>query len=144
MVSDFESDLSTPRRSRIALSSKTKDLIREAIGKCEYCDTKTPPGSLEVYTLGMLSGSPHRPAENPANVIIVLCKEHHLQACEGKILKSSLKSKIAKRPDKIKRTLRSLLEKHDRTYEGSNVKEVHDPDRFGVGSFLQRKPGRRS
>ncbi|MEN6395186.1 MAG: hypothetical protein ABFC78_01735 [Methanoregula sp.] len=143
MAVDFESKNQSPARSRIVLSSKTKNRIKEIIGKCEYCDANDCPGSLEVHQLGMLSRSPYRPDENPANIVIVLCEEHYLQACDGVIPKSTLKSKIAKRSEKIKRALRSLLEKHDRTYEGSNVKAVHDPDRFGIGAFLRGKQDKR-
>ena len=123
------------RRSRIALSSKTKKQVRDMVGKCEYCGCMSD--ELEVFLLGMLSRSVHRPEENPAHLIVVLCKEHFHEATQGKLLKTTLRSKIAKRPDKLKKSLRSLLQKHDRTYEGINVRETHDPNRFTVGAFLK-------
>jgi len=144
MAIDFESKRQTARRNCTSLSSKSKNRIKETVGKCEFCDTTYPSDSLEVYMPGMPSRPPQRPDENPANGFIVLCKEHYLQVCEGEILKSTLKSKIAKRPEKIKRALRSLLEeKHDRTYEGSNITKTHDPIWFSVGGSVQEKPGRR-
>lgn len=143
MTVDLNPDTPSAQRSRIVLSAKTKNRIIEIVGKCEYCDAKTAPGSLEVHTLGMLSRNPHRPAENPANVIIVLCKEHITQVSGGKITKATLKSRITKRPDKVKRALRALLEKHDRTYEGATVSVAHNPDRFGISEFLERDSNRR-
>src|SRR5208283_325677 len=140
MTSDFASDRSIPKRSRIALSTKTKKQVRELVGKCEYCDRVSPPDALEVFLLGMLSHSPHRPDDNPAQLLVVLCTEHYHEAEEGIILKPALRSKIAKRPDKLKKSLRSLLQKHDRTYEGENVRETHDPNRFTVGAFLKKNP----
>jgi hypothetical protein len=140
MANEFTSDLNAPKRNRIALSSKTKKQVRELVGKCEYCDLGCPPESLEVFQIGMLSHFPNRPEENPAHVLVVLCQEHFHEATEGKILKTTLRSKIAKRPDRLKKSLRSLLQKHDRTYEGANVRETHDPDRFTVGAFLKKNP----
>jgi len=135
------SDGTVPRRSRIILSSKTKREIREQVGKCEYCGCKSE--DLEVFLLGLLSRSLRRPDENPAQYLVVLCRKHYDETSRGKILKSALRSRIAKRPDKLKKSLRSLVRKHDRTYEGTDVRETHDPDRFTVGAFLRGNPGKR-
>jgi len=137
MAEGSGSDGGAPRRSRIALSSKTKKQVRDMVGKCEYCGC--PHDDLEVFVMGMLSRSMHRPEENPAHLIVVLCKEHFHEATKGKILKTHLRSKVAKRSDKLKKALRSLLQKHDRTYEGANIRESHDPNRFTVGAFLKEK-----
>ncbi|HNX18464.1 MAG TPA: hypothetical protein PKM50_09100 [Methanoregula sp.] len=143
MAVDFEPNTPSAQRSRIVLSTKTKNRIKEIVGKCEYCDAEKSPESLEIHILGMLSRSPHRPNDYPANVIIVLCKEHHHQVSTGKITKSTLKSRISKRPDKVKRALRTLLEKHDRTYEGETVNVAHNPDWFGAAEMLEREAKRR-
>jgi hypothetical protein len=135
MAEGSGSDGGAPRRSRIALSSKTKKQVRDLVGKCEYCGCTSD--ELEVFLLGMLSSSLHRPEENPAHLLIVLCPEHFQEATKGNLLKPALRSKIAKRPDKLKKALRSLLQKHDRTYEGTKVRETHDPNRFTVGAFLK-------
>ncbi|MFZ0004777.1 MAG: hypothetical protein WCC86_01570 [Methanoregula sp.] len=144
MTVDFKSSLNTPPRSRIALSSKTKKQIKELVGKCEHCETVNDPESLEIHQIGMLSHNPQRLDEDPMKILIVLCEEHALQAREGKILKSSLRSMTAKRSDKLKKALRALLQKADRTYEGSNVTKTHDPNRFSVGAFLSEKKDRHS
>ena len=139
MTSDFASDRSIPKRSRIALSTKTKKQVRELVGKCEYCDRVCPPDELEVFLLGMLSRSPHRPDDNPAPV----CSSLHRALPRGRggdHPETGVAIKIAKRPDKLKKSLRSLLQKHDRTYEGENVRETHDPNRFTVGAFLKKNP----
>jgi hypothetical protein len=135
MAEGFGSGDNASRRSRIILSSKTKMQVRDLVGKCEYCGCMSD--ELEVFLLGMLSSSLHRPEENPAHLLVVLCPEHFREATKGKLLKPALRSKIAKRPDKLKKALRSLLQKHDRTYEGTNVRETHDPNRFTVGAFLK-------
>ncbi|HVP96408.1 hypothetical protein [Methanoregula sp.] len=140
MTSDHSPDSGEFKRSRIALTSKTKKQVREMVGKCEYCDRPCPPDALEVFQLGMLSRFPNRPEENPGQLLVVLCQEHFTEATAGTLLKTTLRSKIAKRPDKLKKSLRSLLQKHDRTYEGSNVRETHDPNRFTVGAFLKKNP----
>jgi len=137
MVSDSSTDPGTFKRSRIVLSSKTKRQVREMVGRCEYCDCTCSPDLLEVFQIAMLSRFPNRPEENPGQVLVVLCREHFDEAVAGNIPKATLRSKIAKRPDKLKKALRSLLQKHDRTYEGSNVRETHDPNRFTVGAFLK-------
>ncbi|MFA6363419.1 hypothetical protein [Methanoregula sp.] len=143
MTTDSGSDPSQPRRSHIVLSVRTKRQIGELIGKCEYCGTLYPADALDICQIGMLSGSPHRHDENPAHAIIVLCEEHSRQVHEGKILKSHLKSSVTKRPDRTKRELRELLQKHDRTYEGNGVREIRHPDRFGVEAFIRGKSGSR-
>ena len=128
---------STPRRSRIILSSKTKKQVCDLVGKCEYCSSITP--DLEVFVLGLLSRIPHRAEENPAQHLVVLCPAHFQDATRGRILKTHLRSKVAKRSDKLKKALRSFLQKHDRTYEGFHVREAHDPNRFTVGAFMKEK-----
>jgi hypothetical protein len=141
---DFKSSLNTPPRSRIALSSKTKKQIKDLVGKCEHCEIVNDSDSLEIYQIGMLSHNPQRLDEDPTKILIVLCEEHALQAREGKILKSSLRTMTAKRSDKLKKALRALLQKSDRTYEGSNVKKTHNPNRLSVGAFLSEKKDRHS
>ena len=98
MTSDFASDRSIPKRSRIALSTKTKKQVRELVGKCEYCDRVCPPDELEVFLLGMLSRSPHRPDDNPAQLLVVLCTEHYHEAEEGIILKTGVAIQDRKAP----------------------------------------------
>jgi len=139
MTHDFKSDIQGLPRSRIVLSSKTRKQIREMVGKCEFCGKVESPDTLEIFLTGMLSRQAQRPEENPAKILVVLCQEHYMQANEGKILKSTLRSKVSKRPDKLKKSLRALLQAHDRTYEGTNVKEIHDPKRLSVGAFLPKK-----
>jgi len=131
----------TPQRTRTSLSTRTKRRIRELVGRCEYCDALHHPDKLEVHQLSALPKPPYRPDENPQNRIIVLCKEHHTQVCEGKISKFSLKEKIAKRSGKHRKELRSALQKCDRTYAGTNVTKIRDPRQFDI--FLQDKNGRR-
>lgn len=130
-----------PERSRIILSTRTKKAIKEVIGACEFCGAQCPPEDLEVYQIGMLSTI--RPDENPAHAVIVLCREHHARAKEGAIRKTSLKSKAEKRSDKKKKAMRALLQKIDRTYNGSNVDRYQNPAIFGVGGFMKGKNGSR-
>jgi hypothetical protein len=144
MTVDFKSSLNTPPRSRVSLSSKTKKQIKELVGKCEHCGIESPADSLEIHQIGMQTHNPQRPDDDPTKILIILCEEHAIQAREGKILKTSLRSKIAKRSDKLKKALRALLQKSDRTYEGTNVKETHDPKWFSVGAFLSENKERRS
>lgn len=130
-------------RSRIVLTTRTKKAIRETSGACEYCGASHPPEELEVLQIGMLSANPVRPDENPANAIIVLCRDHYEQAKAGTLKKTVLKAKVTKRPDKKKKAMRGLLMKLDRTYDGANVDKYRNPVVFGVGAFMKDRPGRR-
>jgi len=115
-------------------------MIREIAGGCEYCNALHPPDALEVFQLGMLSGSPARPDETPVNAVIVLCKEHYRQAFEGVIPKSALKLKVANRHDKKKKALRTLFQ----TRTAAGLKEYRNPAVFSVGDPGKEKSGRRS
>jgi|WetSurMetagenome_2_1015567.scaffolds.fasta_scaffold77605_3 hypothetical protein len=139
MAIDFGTGPHSSSRTAIVLSAKTKTMIREIAGGCEYCDALHPPDALEVFQIGMLSGSPTRPNENPAHAVIVLCKEHYRQAFEGIIPKSDLKNKVANRPDKKKKALRTLFQ----TRTGAGVKEYRNPAVFSVGDPGKEKSGRR-
>jgi hypothetical protein len=130
-------------RTRVILSTKTKRAIRELVGTCEYCGASFPPEELDVFQIGMLSSSPDRPEGNPANAVIVLCKEHHHEAEEGTIKKSDLKGKVTKRTDKRKMALRRLLQKLDRTYEGANVKKSRSPSVFSIRASVKEHSGLR-
>lgn len=130
-------------RTRVILSTRTKRAIRELVGTCEYCGASFPPDELEVFQIGMLSGSPERPAGNPANAIIVLCQKHHREAVEGTIKKSELKGMVTKRTDKKKMALRGLLLKFDRTYEGANVKKSRSPAVFSIRASVKEHSGLR-
>ena len=141
MAADVEPGKNNQPKTRTALTLKTKNRIKELVGKCEYCDVTKSPAQLEVYQLSPIARPEHRKEDSPQNTLIVLCKEHHIQVSDGKISKFSLKSKIAKRSDKKKKELRSVLMKQERTYEGSGVTRVRDPRSFNV--FLQEKSDRR-
>jgi outer membrane receptor for ferrienterochelin and colicin len=129
------------RRTRVVLTTKIKRAICEALGACEYCGAAHPPEELEILQIGMLSGNPDRPYENPANALIVLCREHYQQAKEGTLRKNDLKTKVTKRSDKKKKAIRGQLQKLDRTYDGSNVDKYRNPVVFGVGAFMKDRPG---
>jgi len=131
------------RRTRVVLTTKIKRAICEAIGACEYCGASHPSEELEVLQIGMLSGSPDRPCENPANALIILCREHYRQAKEGILRKTDLKAKVTKRSDKKKKAIRGQLQKLDRTYDGANVDKYRNPVIFGVGAFMKDRTGRR-
>jgi len=136
-----ESGAEHHHRTRIVLTTKTKRAIGEAIGTCEYCGVSRPPEELEVLPIGMLSGNPDRPYENPANALIVLCRDHYRQVKEGTLKKTVLKLKVTKRPDKKKKAIRGILQKLDRTYDGANVDKYRNPVVFGVGAFVKDQPG---
>jgi hypothetical protein len=130
-------------RTRVILSTRTKRAIRELVGTCEYCGASFTPDDLEVFQIAMLSGSPERPAGNPANAIIVLCQKHHHEAEEGTLKKRDLKGKVTSRPDKRKIALRGLLLKLDRTYEGANVKKSRSPAVFSIRASVKEHSGLR-
>ena len=130
-------------RTRVILTTRTKRSLRELIGSCEYCGATLPPDDLEVFQIGMLSGNPDRPEGNPANALIILCREHYRQATEGTLKKSDLKAKVTKRSDKKKMALRGLLQKIDRTYDGANVNKYRNPAVFGVRAYVKEQSGLR-
>jgi hypothetical protein len=132
MAPDFEPGKKNSPKPRAALSSKTKNRIRELVGTCEYCGRETSPDQLNVYQLSPLAQPEYRKEASPANAVIVLCELHYNQVLEGQISKSSLKARITKRSDKKKKELRSVLQKRDRTYEGAGAAKIRDPSRFNV------------
>ena len=136
-----ESGAEHHRRTRVVLTTKIKRAICEAVGACEYCGASHPPEELDVLPIGMPSSSPDRPYENPANALIVLCREHYRQAKEGTLGKTVLKANVTKRSDKKKKAIRRQLQKLDRTYDGSNVDRYRNPVVFGVGAFMKDRPG---
>ena len=140
MAPDFEPGKKNPPQPRAALTSKTKNRIRELVGKCEYCDRETSPDQLDVYQLSPLAQPEYRKETSPVNEVIVLCEVHYNQVMGGQIPKSSLKAGIAKRSDKKKKELRSVLQKQDRTYEGAGAAKIRDPSRFKV--FMPDKSDR--
>jgi hypothetical protein len=129
-----------PPRPRAALTVKTKNRIRELVGKCEYCDHETSPDQLNIYQLSPLAQPEYRKESAPANAVIVRCEVHYNQVLGGQILKSSLKAKIAQRPDKKKKELRSVLQKQERTSLEFDITKSRDPALFTV--FPPDKPVR--
>ncbi|WP_424732502.1 hypothetical protein [Methanoregula sp.] len=120
---------------------KTKNRIRELVGKCEYCDHETSPNQLNVYQLSPLAQPEYRKETSPVNTVIVLCEVHYNQVLGGQISKSSLKARIAKRPDRMKKELRSVLQKQERTSLEFDITKSRDPVLFTV--FPPDKNGRR-
>jgi hypothetical protein len=141
MAPDFEPGKKNHPKPRAALTSKTKNRIRELVGKCEYCDRETSPDQLNVYQLSPLAQPEYRKEASPANAVIVLCELHYNQVMGGQISKSSLKARIAKRPDKMKKELRSVLQKQERPSPEFDISKSRDPVLFTV--FPPDKPGRR-
>jgi len=141
MAPDFEPGKKNPPKPRAALTSKTKDRIRELIGKCEYCDRETSPDLLNVYQLSPIAQPEYRKETSPVNAVIVLCEVHYNQVLGGQISKSSLKARIAKRPDKKKKELRSVLQKQERPSLEFDISKSRDPALFTV--FPPDQNGRR-
>jgi hypothetical protein len=132
MAAGFEPGKKNPPKTRAALTSKTKSRIRELVGKCEYCDHETSPDLLNVYQLSPIAQPEYRKETSPANTVIVLCEVHYKQATEGLIPKSSLKAKIVKRPDKMKKELRSVLQKQERTSHEFDTTKSRDRVLFTI------------
>ena len=141
MAADFEPGKKNPPKTRAALTSKTKNRIRELVGKCEYCDRETSPDLLNVYQLSPLAQPDDRKETSPVNAVIVLCEVHYNQVMGGQITKSSLKARIAKRSDKKKKELRSVLQKQERTSLEFDITKSRDPSLFTV--FPPDRNGRR-
>jgi hypothetical protein len=141
MAADFEPGKKNPPKPRAALTLKTKSRIRELVGKCEYCDRASSPGLLRVYQLCPLVQPEYRKETSPVNAVIVLCEVHYNQVLGGQIPKSSLKAKIAQRPDKRKKELRSVLQKQERTSPEFDITKSRDPSLFTV--FPPDQNGRR-
>ncbi len=140
MAADFEPGKKNPPKPRAALTSKTKNRIRELIGKCEYCDRETSPDQLNVYQLSPLAQPDYRKETSPVNAVIVLCEVHYNQVLGGQISKSTLKARIAQRSDKKKKELRSVLQKQERTSLEFDITKSRDPSLFTV--FPPDKPVR--
>jgi hypothetical protein len=141
MPADFEPGKKNPPKTRAALTSKTKNRIRELIGRCEYCDNKMSPELLNVYQLSPIAQPEYRKETSPVNAVIVLCEAHYNQVLGGQISKSSLKARIAKRPDKKKKELRSVLQKQERPSLDFDITKSRDPALFTV--FPPDRNGRR-
>jgi hypothetical protein len=141
MAAGFEPGKKNPPKTRAALTSKTKNRIRELVGKCEYCDHETSPDLLNVYQLSPIAQPEYRKETSPVNTVIVLCEVHYNQVLGGQISKSSLKARIAKRPDRMKKELRSVLQKQERTSLEFDITKSRDPVLFTV--FPPDKNGRR-
>jgi hypothetical protein len=141
MASDLEPGKKNSQKPRAALTVKTKNRIRELVGKCEYCDHEISPNQLNVYQLSPLAQPEYRKETSPVNTVIVLCEVHYNQVLGGQISKSSLKARIAKRPDRMKKELRSVLQKQERTSLEFDITKSRDPVLFTV--FPPDKNGRR-
>lgn len=128
-------------RRRRSISSKTRKKIAEIVGKCEFCNRDFPKDELEVYQLANLPKPPYRPDENPANSLIVLCREHHAKVKAGAISKFALKPVISHRSDKCKKQIRAALVRYEKPRPGTTGSMVRDPRMFSV--FLQDKDGKR-
>jgi len=141
MVTEFKTGNNQSPKARTALTTGTKKKIRELVGKCEYCDRETSPDLLDVYQLSPLAQPEYRKETSPVNTVIVLCELHYKQVTEGLIPKSSLKARIAKRSDKKKKELRSVLQKQERTSLEFDITKSRDPSLFTV--FPPDRNGRR-
>lgn len=135
MVGFFEPEKNHSQKTRDALTGSMKNKIKELVGKCEYCNTQKVVNLLEVHHISEVATANGNLDRNTPGNLIVLCRDHHKLAHDGKITKTTLKAKISKRSDKRKEDLREIL--HRREKITGNTKSSNP---FALSPFTPYKP----
>lgn len=107
-------------KTRDALTSAKKNKIKSLIGKCEACGTKFDAAHLDVHHISEAANADGNTDKNIPGNLIVLDPTCHRKAHNGDITKTSLKSKVSKRPERVKKELKSILKGRPLVTDGTD------------------------
>jgi len=120
-VAGIFDDRTDTERTRQALTQTKKNKIKAAVGyKCEKCGKKFPQRNLKVHHIEEASkASGSKDLNTPSN-LLVLCSICHDDVHHKPIVKSTQKGWIKKRPESVKKEIRSILRNRQKVNDSNS------------------------